>query len=325
MEEPDDDSQCEERTSMPAIEADETGMTRADPGLRQRYPEGEEQNGSEEEGGAPAEAQEEHRREERDEQVPLRRQGRGPSGTAGLVEGLERRRAPDALVDASSPGREVEGPPFSVEASDPAQLPGRVVPRGPFAFQEGFRLAVSHLLLPEPADGGAAVVPDDRDIGSIAEGEGEESEPMEVRIRVVVDERDDPSRRGPDPDVPGGAKPLVLRRDEAHAVFRGDLRRRIRGPVVDDDHLEVRIVEVLQAGQRVADRRRAVEGGDDDGNLRPPEVRRERGFGERPGHRVEGGLRRSIARRQPKGPVFDQVLSMVPFVRPREDDDARAS
>ena len=103
VQEPNDDSQCEERTSMPAIEADETGMTRADPGLRQRYPEGEEQDGSEEEGGAPAEAQEEHRREERDEQVPLRRQSRGPSGTAGLVEGLERRRAPDALVDTSPP------------------------------------------------------------------------------------------------------------------------------------------------------------------------------------------------------------------------------
>src|SRR2546423_1354241 len=86
---------------------------------------------------------------------------------------------------------------------------------------------------------------------------------------------------GSDPNVPGGAEPLVLRRDDAHAIFRGDLRSRIGGPVVDDDHLEVRIVEVLQAGQRVPDRRRTVEGGDDHGNLRPPEVRRERGFGER--------------------------------------------
>src|SRR5207253_2727715 len=70
-----------------------------------------------------------------EEQVPLRRGGHGPSGTARLVEGLERRRAPDPLVDAYQSRREVEGASFSVEASDPTQLPRSIVPRGPFALQ----------------------------------------------------------------------------------------------------------------------------------------------------------------------------------------------
>src|SRR3989440_11545486 len=134
VQEPNHDSQGEERTSTLPTGADETGMTRADPGLRERYRNAEEPHGSEDGRGAPAEAQEEHRRQERDEQVPLRRQGRGPSGAAGPGEGLERRRSPNTLVDATPPGREVEGPPLSVEASYPAQLPGRVVPRGPFAL-----------------------------------------------------------------------------------------------------------------------------------------------------------------------------------------------
>src|SRR3989475_10520889 len=93
------------------------------------------------------------------------------------------------------------------------------------------------------------------DVLPLHEREGEKSQPVNLGVRVVVDERDDLARGGPGADVARGAEPLVLGRDEPDMVLRCDLRRRVGRPVIDHDYLVVRVVELLESRERVAKRR----------------------------------------------------------------------
>src|SRR2546422_576309 len=132
---------------------------RTDRGLRDRQRDGDEQRRPEDDRGAPTDAQDERRRQEADHQIPFRREGQGPPRTSGLVERLERCGAPDSLVDPSTEGRQIGGDAFSIDASEPAQLPDRTVSGRPLAFQDGLGLSVTDLLLPKLPEGSAAVVP----------------------------------------------------------------------------------------------------------------------------------------------------------------------
>ena len=104
----------------------------------------------------------------------------------------------------------------------------------------------------------------------------------------------------------------------------GDGRRAVGRAVVDDDHLERGVVEAAQAVQAVADGARAVVAADDDRDLGPRPVLRERHLGERVTDRRQRGLRPPIPAGEPEVPVLDVVAAAVPLVRPREHEDARA-
>src|SRR5438876_6761384 len=161
MEDHDDEPQPDERpVSLPPARG-ELRPARADRGLCERQRNGDEQGRSEDDRGAPTQAQEECPRQERDHQVPLGSEGQGPPGAPRLVEGLERRGAPDSLVDASPERRQIRGYALSVDSSEPGQLADRTVSRRPLAFQERLGLSVSDLLPPKPPEGSAAVVPYD--------------------------------------------------------------------------------------------------------------------------------------------------------------------
>src|SRR5947209_1645748 len=159
MEEHDDEPQHDERpTSLPRAR-DELRPPRTDRGLRDRQRDGDEQRRPEDDRGAPTDAQDERPRQEADHQIPFRREGQGPPRTSGLVERLERCGAPDSLVDPSTEGRQIGGDAFSIDASEPAQLPDRTVSGRPLPFQEGLGLSVTDLLLPKLPEGSAAVMP----------------------------------------------------------------------------------------------------------------------------------------------------------------------
>ena len=79
------------------------------------------------------------------------------------------------------------------------------------------------------------------------EGGGEIPQPVRVGIGVVVGVGDDLARRGAESDVPRVAQAAVLAADHPEAVLLDDVHRRVGGAVVDDDHLEVRVVETPQA------------------------------------------------------------------------------
>src|SRR5947207_13888362 len=65
-----------------------------------------------------------------------------------LVQRLERRRAPDALVDAAAQRSEIVGQAPAIHTAEPARPPEEVVPRRPFFLQQRFRLSIPDLLLP---------------------------------------------------------------------------------------------------------------------------------------------------------------------------------
>src|SRR2546429_7372092 len=158
----DDDSEPKERPPRLPSARDEIGPAGADRCLRNRKHNRDEQDRSDHDRGTPAEAEQEHPREEGDHQVPLRGESHGPARIARFVQGLERRRAPDALVHAPVHRREIERDAPPVKASAPAQLPDRIVASRPLVFQQGLGSSVPDLLLPELPDRFAAGVPDDR-------------------------------------------------------------------------------------------------------------------------------------------------------------------
>src|SRR5205823_14260233 len=111
-------------------------------------------------------------------------EGEGPAGVAGLIEGLERRGPPDALVDPPPHGGEVQGAASPIDPPEPAELPQGIVPPGPFRLEEGLRFSVANLLLPVSPDRGAAVVPDDG-CGSISDHAASIAQPP-TQVDVVA-------------------------------------------------------------------------------------------------------------------------------------------
>src|SRR5438046_8721531 len=79
-----------------------------------------------------------------------------------LVQRLERRRAPDALVDAAAQRSEIVGQAPAIHTAEPARPPEEVVPRRPFFLQQRFRLSIPDLLLPIRSKVAATMVADDR-------------------------------------------------------------------------------------------------------------------------------------------------------------------
>src|SRR3989441_12366843 len=159
MQEQHDQPQTNERPPPVSFLHDERGVAGADRGLCDRDRHGDEQRRSEDERGSPTDAEDEHPRKKGDRQVPLGSEREGPTRTAGLVERLERRGAPDPLVDASTQRGEVARDAPSVDPSQPAQLADRAVPRRPLTFQQGLGLPVADLLLPELPDRLTSVMP----------------------------------------------------------------------------------------------------------------------------------------------------------------------
>ena len=113
---------------------------------------------------------------------------------------------------------------------------------------------------------------------------------------------------------------MVRRRQERHVVAARDLRRRIGGPVVHHDHLEVRIVDPLQTVERVADRGGAVVAAHHDGDARAIGSRARRHVRVGPLHRGQGRLRPAVAGREAEVPVQHVEPALVPLRRPAEDE-----
>src|SRR5689334_13251958 len=80
----------------------------------------------------------------------------------GLVQPLEWRRTPDAVIDTSSAEIERAREPAAVDSACPRQLPGAVVFLGPLFLQQGLSPPVPPLLLPVMAYRVAPVMPDNR-------------------------------------------------------------------------------------------------------------------------------------------------------------------
>src|SRR5437899_2773020 len=88
-----------------------------------------------------------------------------------------------------------------------------------------------------------------------------------------------PRTRSRQTRVAGAAQAALLRADDAHAGLAGDGPSIVGRPVVDYDHLEIRILQGAQAGKTLAQRARAVVGADEHGDARPRSIARERSRG----------------------------------------------
>ncbi len=162
----------------------------------------------------------------------------------------------------------------------------------------------------------------DADVAGPDEGGGEIPQPVRVGIGVVVGVGDDLARRGAESDVPRVAQAAVLAADHPEAVLLDDVHRPVGGAVVDDDHLEVRVVETPQALAGVADGASPVVGAHDDRDPREPAVPREGRLGHRLPRGGQGGLRPPVAASQTEVPVFDVVAAPMPLVGPGEHERA---
>ena len=169
------------------------------------------------------------------------------------------------------------------------------------------------------------VRPSDRRVGSSHESHGQVAKPIGVGARVVVEVGDDLTARMPESDVSCSREPAVLGGDDADVEVGGNLRSAVGRPVVDHEHLEVRIVERSAALEAFGNRRRSVVRADDHADARPIKLEPQRGTRERLLDRCQRGLGRSVGTSQTETPVVDVGAAAVPLVRPREDEGAGAA
>src|SRR3989454_12778778 len=176
-----------------------------------------------------------------------------------------------------------------IESADPPQALGA---EGHVAPRDVLRLSIRGEHVNRPARGvrheaGDETVARRRDVRpadrGVCRGEkarGEILEPVGIGVRVVVDVRDDLPSRRLQTDVARGGQAVLLSADDAYAKLAGDGRRAVGRTVVDDDHLDTRIVLRSQARQAVANCARAVVGADDHRDARPWRMAWERKLGE---------------------------------------------
>jgi hypothetical protein len=98
----------------------------------------------------------------------------------------------------------------------------------------------------------------------------------------------------------------------------------VRRSVVDDDHLEVRVVELQQPLEAVAESPLAVARAHHNRYARPPHARREGNPREGAADGVQRRLWTAIAPCDAKLPILDVGPRAVPLVRPRKNESARA-
>ena len=182
---------------------------------------------------------------------------------------------------------------------------------------------IRHAVRDRAVAGRREVRPADRDVCGGEERVDEIVEPVRVGIGIVVEVGDDLAAGRLEAGVPRRREPAVLRPDEPHVVFAGDRRAVVGRPVVDDDHLEVRVAQVRETVEAIANRPGPVVRADDDRDARPAPGRRKRGLGVGGPHGAQGRLRLAALVRQAELPVVHVLARPVPLVGPGEDEGAR--
>ena len=95
------------------------------------------------------------------------------------------------------------------------------------------------------------------------------SQPVRIGIGIVVDIGDDFASCRVHPEIARNRQSVVFRAYQPDIVPAGDDAGLIGRSVIDHDDFVVRIVEIFQRGQRLADSPTAVIAANDYGNSRP--------------------------------------------------------
>ena len=111
--------------------------------------------------------------------------------------------------------------------------------------------------------------PADRGPVAFVECRDEVLQPMGIRASVVIDVRDDLAGRGLQARVARAAQSAVPRVDEEEGIVCGDFGAGVGRPVVYDHHLVVRVIELEQSVQAVAQRGGPVAAAHDHRHARP--------------------------------------------------------
>ena len=163
----------------------------------------------------------------------------------------------------------------------------------------------------------------DADVRGFEEARGQIPQPVRIGVGVVVDVRNDIPRRRMKAHVPGVAQAVVAGTDDPEPVFARDGGSVVSRPVVDDDHLEARVVQAPQALEAVADRTRPVVGAHDDRHPRQTPVLREGRLEHRLPDSGQGRLGSPVATGETEVPVLDVEAASVPLVGPAEHEAPR--
>src|SRR5204862_353557 len=146
--------------AAPGKRAREARVARAHPGLHhgREGRDGEQRHREEER--PPHNAENRERREEGNREIPLgNERERVERARPSLVQPLERRRAPSAVIDAPPPEVERSREAAAVNPASPGELARAVVLLRPLPFEQRLGLSVTALLLPIGEHGVTAVVP----------------------------------------------------------------------------------------------------------------------------------------------------------------------
>src|SRR5260370_9221825 len=108
---------------------------------------------------------------------------------------------------------------------------------------------------------------------------GQVAEPIRIGICVVIYVGDNPAIRRLPSDISGMAQAMVRRADKLDVVLGCDRRCIIHRPIVDDDHLEVRIANLGDSLQTFANGSTSVETPNHYRNSRPGQIKEKYRFG----------------------------------------------
>src|SRR5262249_12374859 len=119
--------------------------------------------------------------------------------------------------------------------------------------------------------------------------------------------------------IPSATQTTILGGNQPERVLAHNRRCFIRRPIVDDDHLEIRILKPPQTVEAVADSACSVVAADHDRDAWPGHSPWEWRLGERCAPSGQRRFRASITVREAEVPVLDVVSATVPFVCPGKD------
>ena len=146
-------------------------------------------------------------------------------------------------------------------------------------------------------------------------------QPVGVGGRVIIDVGDDLARGRAHAGVAGAAQTVVLCPNQLNVVLPDDTCCAVSRPVVDDNDLEVRVVDLRQTLEALANGPGSVVGADDDRNARPRPVS-EGHAAERVAYCCQRRLRVPMAVGNAEGPILHLFARPMPLVGPGKHERA---
>src|SRR5213593_1657310 len=150
-------------------------------------------------------------------------------------------------------------------------------------------------------------------------------EPVGIGRSVVVEIRNDFPRGRCQSGIAGRAQAAILRADDVDVVLTSDFSCPIRRSIINNNDLEIRITNLFEAVEALADRSASIERADHHRDTGRRSAPGERCLRKRAVENLKSGLCHPITVGNAEIPVLNVISPVMPLVRPGKDEDTSST